>query len=207
LLIIQRSVWQFFIKTENKKLTHKNMQTNKKIALIFAALGLILGGAGTIALQTHAQNGQTQNPTTTVPVVQTNEDANTANKPNVVATGNVEKKGIAENDKETNDNAADQAVLATAKITSDQAKFTAMKSIDANAGTFSDVRLENENGKAVYKVKFQNNGAETEVQIDAVTGNVLKTESEQDEKQGAKTGNAENGENGQPSQETDQANQ
>lgn len=177
------------------------MQTNKKIALSFAALGLILGGAGTIALQTHAASATSS--TTTTPASSAAVPSNEIKAEETAVTPAIDKEtnDAVESGKEANDSAADQAVIAKAQIDT----IAANKAAGVPDGTVSSAKLENENGQPVYKVKFQSNGVENEVSVDAITGKVLKTENEQDEKQGVRANDTENESNNQSSQ-ADQAN-
>ena len=65
----------------------------------------------------------------------------------------------------------DAAPLGTPAITADVAQATAEKYL--NAGTASQVELDDENGQLVYSVEI--NG--TDVKVDAMTGSVLGAES------------------------------
>ena len=70
------------------------------------------------------------------------------------------------------------------KISEEQAIAIARSAVDiSSVGEITDVELENENGVIVYAVEFTKNGIETDVKIDAATGEVLKIESDLDEEE------------------------
>ncbi len=79
----------------------------------------------------------------------------------------------AETDTEEKD---DDAALAnmTVALTEDQAKTIALASIQD--GSFVAIELEDEDGAAVYGVTVSSGTTESDVKVDANTGDILKTE-------------------------------
>ena len=70
------------------------------------------------------------------------------------------------------------------KISEEQAISIARNAVDiSSVGEMTDVELENEDGVIVYAVEFTKNGIETDVKINAATGEVLKIESDLDEEE------------------------
>jgi len=81
------------------------MQWNKKSAYMLAALSLLLGSAGAIGLQVHAQ--QSSNPPTPPAQIQTQSAA--VGEQNNSATDNETKEGIETNENLPGDGHQDQA--------------------------------------------------------------------------------------------------
>jgi uncharacterized membrane protein YkoI len=79
-----------------------------------------------------------------------------------------------EADTETGDNEQDAVPAGTPAITAEQAQATAEAYL--NAGTATQVELDDENGQLVYSVEIGG----TDVKVDAMTGTVLGTETGQD---------------------------
>ena len=68
------------------------------------------------------------------------------------------------------------------KISEQQAISIAENAVDiSSVGKMTDIELENEDGYIVYAIEFTKNGIETDVKIDAVSGKVLKIESDLDD--------------------------
>ncbi len=87
-----------------------------------------------------------------------------------------------ESDKDEKNPRISSSMLAGVMITSEQAKLTAIAKVDAEkVGTITDVELENEDGILVYAIEFTKDGVETDVKINAETGEVVKIESDKDE--------------------------
>lgn len=64
----------------------------------------------------------------------------------------------------------------------DQAKRVALKHAGLSDATFTKAKLENDDGNRVYEIEFRKDGVEYEYEIDAVTGNILEYDVEQDER-------------------------
>ena len=79
-----------------------------------------------------------------------------------------------EADAETGDNEQDAVPAGTPAITAEQAQAAAEAYL--NAGTATQVELDDEDGQLVYSVEFGG----TEVKVDAMTGAVLGVETDQD---------------------------
>ena len=90
---------------------------------------------------------------------------------------------------EENDDVDDEERLTSAeldkvgsKLTEEQAVSIAKKAVDLSVvGEMTDIELEKENGVLVYAVEFTKDGIETDVKLDAVSGSVVKIESDLDE--------------------------
>ena len=68
------------------------------------------------------------------------------------------------------------------KISEEQAIQIARSQVNlASVGEMTEVELEKENGVLVYAIEFTKNGIETDVKIDATTGEVVTIESDLDE--------------------------
>jgi len=65
------------------------------------------------------------------------------------------------------------------ELTLEEAEAIALKAVP---GSVKNTVLEEENGKYVYEVEISINGKEKEVQVDAINGNILGIETEDDEK-------------------------
>lgn len=125
------------------------------------ALGLLAVSAlGGTAYQVSAQSTSNQN---TPAVIQK------------VASIDTEQNDTAESSSETNDSKdiVSPSVLAQVKITETQARQIA---INANPSTtVKTIDVDDEDGKAVYEIKLNNN---IEVTVDAVTGSIVKADEE-----------------------------
>ena len=76
-------------------------------------------------------------------------------------------------------------LLPLVKISEDEAKTIALGEVNSKGlyiGIITDIELERENENIAYAVEFTKNEIETDVKIDAMTGKVLKIESDLDEK-------------------------
>jgi len=68
-----------------------------------------------------------------------------------------------------------------AKISEAEAQAIAQKAYTGN-GTLNESQLENEDGKIVYGIEFkETNGNEVDIKVDAKTGEIVKTEDDQNE--------------------------
>jgi len=67
----------------------------------------------------------------------------------------------------------DQQLAASAKITPDQAKASALKDPTVAGGTVTGVSLDNENGNLVYSVQIVKGSTSYDVKVDAGNGNTL----------------------------------
>ena len=73
------------------------------------------------------------------------------------------------------DSSDNSNALATSTITESQAISIAS---NAAKGTVTEIELENENGKMVYSVEITEGKTETDVKVDAISGQILKVEVE-----------------------------
>ena len=146
------------------------MKINRFIALAAIAL-LVVGAMGAIGMKVFAQPAaQSQN------CDQQDDDA--AEVQDAPDTDNVELEcGDQDEDGGEAESAEgeDAAPTGTPAISAAAAQKTAEAYL--NAGTAIKVELENENGKLIYSVEFSNG---TDVEVDAMTGEVLGTESGED---------------------------
>ncbi len=87
-------------------------------------------------------------------------------------SGNTERPGTAENPGNT-----------VSEISVDQAKYIAAShaGFPVSDVDFSKVKLEKEDGMVIYEIEFYRNGIEYEYEINAITGEILKYDSEQEE--------------------------
>ncbi|MEK6855428.1 MAG: PepSY domain-containing protein [Nanoarchaeota archaeon] len=72
-------------------------------------------------------------------------------------------------------------LLPLAKLSEGDVKSIALKEISSegiDAGEITEILLERENGDVVYAVEFTKDGVETDVEVDAITGAVLKIDSD-----------------------------
>ncbi len=68
------------------------------------------------------------------------------------------------------------------QLTADEAKAIAIsESASMDIGVVTDVELETESGTRVYSVEFTKGSVETDIKIDAKTGDILKVESDLDD--------------------------
>jgi uncharacterized membrane protein YkoI len=71
------------------------------------------------------------------------------------------------------------SVSAAKKITPEEAKVIAIETVDLEeVGPITSIQLEDEEGILVYAVEFTKDGIETDVKINAETGEVVKIESD-----------------------------
>jgi uncharacterized membrane protein YkoI len=174
------------------------MKINRFVALAAIAL-LVVGAMGVVAARSFAQ---TPSPTTHVQATAApgGEEAVGADTDNVeeqvgdqnqADAGNVEEQVGDQNqadtdnveeqvgdqsqaDTGTGDNGQDAVPSGTPAITAEQARATAEAYL--NAGTATQVEVDDENGQLVYSVEIGG----TDVKVDAMTGAVLGTETGQD---------------------------
>ncbi len=157
------------------------MKLNRFVALAAIAL-LIVAAMGAFTLRSHAQNSS---PTDTAVRAQDDpcagqdqDDEALEAEDNGPDTDNVELE--CGNQDEANDGAeADEAEendapLGTPAITADTAQKTAEAYL--NAGSASQVELDDENGQLVYSVEI----GSSDVKVDAMTGTVLGVEADED---------------------------
>ena len=73
--------------------------------------------------------------------------------------------------------------FAAVAITEEEAESIALDTVNTEeVGDVTNVELEDEDGVLVYEVEFTKDGIETDVKINAETGEVVKTESDIDER-------------------------
>lgn len=146
------------------------MKINRFIALAAIAL-LVVGAMGAISMKVFAQPAaQAQNCD--------QQDDDSTEVQDAPDTDNVELEcGDQNNDgKEAEStDGKESAPVGTPAITAESAQKTAEAYL--NAGTAKKVELDDENGKLIYSVEFANN---TDVKVDAMTGEVLGTEPTED---------------------------
>jgi uncharacterized membrane protein YkoI len=144
------------------------MKINRFVALAAIAL-LVVGAMGTIATRSFAQ---TSHPTAHIQATAAPDDEEDVG----ADTDDVEEQVGDQNeaDTEAGDDEQDTIPSGTAAITAEQAQATAEAYL--NAGTATQVELDDENGQLVYSVEIGG----TDVKVDAMTGAVLGTETGQD---------------------------
>ena len=155
-----------------------NMKLNRFVAMAALAM-LAIGAMGIVTARTFAQ-------TTTQPAAQDQVCADQDNDADVADEGpdtddsdvqcGAQDENDADDDAEDVDADQDQdaAALGSPLITAEEAQATAESHL--NAGTASEVELDNEGGQLVYSVEI--NG--TDVKIDALTGAVLSVANAED---------------------------
>jgi uncharacterized membrane protein YkoI len=166
------------------------MKRNRFISLAVIAL-LVMASLGMMAVRAFASDTPTtstlplQSPAvsqaTQAPTEQTAPDVETVKGPDndTVEVQEGDQSGPdtgteVSDGTEATAEAADPAVSGTPAITADAAKASAEAAL--NAGSASQVSLDDENGKLVYSVQIGN----SDVKVDAMTGSVLGTESGED---------------------------
>ena len=79
--------------------------------------------------------------------------------------------------------AAENPGNAVSEISVDQAKYIAAShaGFPVSDVDFSKVKLEKDDGMVIYEIEFYRNGIEYECEINAITGEILKYDSEQEE--------------------------
>ena len=87
-----------------------------------------------------------------------------------------------------NEAAESNSLQSLAKISADEAKAAALKTVP---GTAAKVSLDNENGNVVYSVEVQTAKGVTDVKVDAGNGQILAQDSDQDNEVGHKNDIAE----------------
>jgi uncharacterized membrane protein YkoI len=148
------------------------MKINRFIALAVIAL-LVIGAMGVISMKVFARSSSTTT-AQTQPCDQEDEDS--AEAPETADTEDIEEQCGDQNKANEQEGVEDTVAVpvGVTVITSEQAETIA---ITAYPGTVTLTELENENGQLIYTVEFKDGG---EVEIDAVSGTVLVTDSEQD---------------------------
>jgi uncharacterized membrane protein YkoI len=152
------------------------MKINRFIAMAALAL-LVVGAMGAVSLKVFAQSSNP--PAQTETCAQQDDDA--AEVQNVPDTDNEDLQCGDQNEsgEETEGTESvegqDTAPTGTPAITSEAAQKTAKAYL--NAGTAVKTELDDENGALIYSVEFSNG---TDVKVDAMTGNVLGTETTED---------------------------
>jgi uncharacterized membrane protein YkoI len=144
------------------------MRIKRFVALAVIAL-LVVGAMGAIAARALAQPSYptAQGQATAAPDDEEAVGADTDDVEEQVGDQN-------EADAETGDNEQDAVPAGTPAITAEQAQAAAEAYL--NAGTATQVELDDEDGQLVYSVEFGG----TEVKVDAMTGAVLGVETDQD---------------------------
>ena len=132
-----------------------------------------------------------------VDVAATDDDADEQENEGVDEDADQEENEGADEDADEEDNeGADEDENLTAKITPDQAKSAALS---VHPGTVTEVELENEDGKTVYSVCIDgDDGKKYDVKVDANSGQVLKSELDDEDDEGDEDSEAD-----QDSEETD----
>lgn len=151
------------------------MKLNRFFAMAAIAL-LVVGAMGVISARSFAQATQppTQTQVTEAPEANS-EGSDTDNLDEQVGDQNGPDGQEAGDGAEAADGAEQEAAPAgTPAITAEAAQKTAEAYL--KAGPANHVELDNENGKLVYSVEFN----DTDVKVDAMTGEVLGVETGQD---------------------------
>ena len=152
------------------------MESKLKTKIVLPVIALaVVGVVGSVYTLTHSgsQTASAQTPSTTVSQ-QAQGDKETADDTNKQGEPNEQnpsyKSSVQIADTNELDEKTEQSKLAgLAKVTSDQAKAAAEKSL---GGTASEVKLENEGGNVVYAVTV----GTKEAKVDAGNGQILHTE-------------------------------
>ena len=159
----------------------KMAKTIEKIVLGIVVL-LVLG-IGSVLATALVNNKQVQ----TIPLLPS-ENTKVMITPKIVHEDITDRE--AEEKGDDNEIEEDEAVVAKeleqegSSITEAEAIAIAMKQIDLNVvGEMTDVEVEKEKGRIVYAVEFSKRGVETDVKIDAKTGEVVIIESDRDEEE------------------------
>jgi uncharacterized membrane protein YkoI len=144
------------------------MKINRIVALAVIAL-LVVGAMGAVATRSFAR---TTHPTAQVQATEAPDDEDTV----AADTDDVEEQvgDQDEADTETGDDGQDALPAGTPAITAEEAQATAEAYL--NAGTATQVELDDEDGQLVYSVEIGG----TDVKVDAMTGTVLGAETGQD---------------------------
>ena len=155
------------------------MKINRFIALAAIAL-LVVAGLGTIATRSLAKGSQ-------APIAQVadcnQQDDDSAEVQDGPDTDDVEEQcgdqdtpddGEEMESESAGDEDAEVAPSGTPAITAEEAQAAALK---AQSGTIVQTELDDENGQLVYSVEFDGG---VDVKVDAMTGEVLGTETGQD---------------------------
>jgi uncharacterized membrane protein YkoI len=155
------------------------MKLNRFVA--FAAIALLVVAAlGTFTLRSHAQNASPANKAVRAqddPCAGQDQDDDTLEADQGPDTDDVELECGNQDEADETEEAGseqDKAPLGTPAITAEAAQQTAEAYL--NAGTASQVELDNENGQLVYSVEIGSN----DVKVDAMTGAVLGVEADED---------------------------
>ncbi len=151
------------------------MKLNRFVAMAALTL-LVVGAMGVVTVRTFAQSPTPPATQGQVPAAQ-DDEADAATQGPDTDTQDVQEGPQngpdtgTDAEAEGSSDGQDAAPLGTPAITADVAQATAEKYL--NAGTASQVELDDENGQLVYSVEI--NG--TDVKVDAMTGSVLGAES------------------------------
>jgi uncharacterized membrane protein YkoI len=155
------------------------MKINRFVALAALAL-LVVGAMGFVTMRSFAQ---TTNPPTTQDQACAAEQADDDSAEAQTAGPDTDDLEVQCGDQNESDGEAEEAnegseqeaaPAGTPSITAEEAQVAAEAYL--NAGAASQVELDDQNGQLVYSVEI--NG--TDVTVDAMTGNILGTESAED---------------------------
>lgn len=154
------------------------MKINRFVALALIAL-LVVGAMGAISYKVFAQGGVLHNVRTAFQAQDCGQDeAGDTEEQSTNDTDNIVEQCGDQNAPDEQESGGEEdtetAPSGTPAITADQAQTTALA---MHPGTVLKVELDEENGKLVYGVEFEGG---VDVKVDAMTGEVLGTETGQD---------------------------
>ncbi len=154
------------------------MKINRFVALALIAL-LVVGAMGAISYKVFAQGDVLHNVRTALQAPDCGQDeTNDTEEQSGNDTDNIEEQCGDQNapDEQAAESKEDTetAPVGTPAITADQAQTAALV---VHPGTVHAVELDDENGKLVYGVEFEGG---VDVKVDAMTGEVVGTETGQD---------------------------
>jgi uncharacterized membrane protein YkoI len=144
------------------------MKINRIVALAAIAL-LVVGAMGVVATRSFAR---TTHSTAQVQATEAPDDEEAVGADTDDVEEQVGDQDTA--DAETGDDGQDAPPAGTPAITAEEAQATAEAYL--NAGTATQVELDDEDGQLIYSVEIGG----TDVKVDAMTGTVLGTETGQD---------------------------
>ena len=154
------------------------LKINRFVALALIAL-VVAGAMGAISYKVFAQAGVLRNARTAFPAQDCGQhETNDTQEQSVNDADNLEGQCGDQNtpDEQVSggDEVTETAPIGTPAITADHAQTAALA---IHPGTVRAVELDKENGKLVYGIEFED-GAD--VKVDAMTGEILGTETGQD---------------------------